>query len=347
MPGKKSTVEPTVKQLLIKWSQTGKDYVADLSWSPDGKLIARSDAGGNVSILDASTGGCLKEWHAHELGALKARWSAHGKHLASCGQDGTARVYDLKDWSTTSVCRYGSGWVEHLAWHGRQEMFLAASGKELKLWAADGKLIQEFAKHKSTIADVTWNPAAPDLFATSSYGGVRLWNLKHPSPKRLLEWKGSILNITYSPNGKVLAAGCQDGAAHVWLLPSAQDLFMNGYPTKVRELSWDAGSRFLATGGGPEVIIWDFSGKGPSGSEPIVFPGHESFISVLSFAPHGLRLASGGLDGQIFIWDVGDPGNVLLSSDGDSDVSFLCWSPDGKQLAAGFASGVTTICRLE
>ena len=44
---------------------------------------------------------------------------------------------------------------------------------------------------------------------------------------------------------------------------------MSGYSTKVRELSWHANSRFLATGGGPAVVVWDFSGKGPAGSKPV------------------------------------------------------------------------------
>lgn len=345
MPGKKSSVEPAVSKLAAAWAKTAKDYVTDLTWSPDGKRLARSDAAGNVSVIDPSTGETVKEWHAHELGALKSKWSRSGQHLASCGQDGTVKICNGATLELVAVCRHGSGWVEHLAWHQKQELFLSASGKELKLWHADGSLIQEFEKHKNTIADLSWNPAAPDLFATSSYGGVRLWNIRTSAPKRHLEWKGSLLNMAYCPTGKVLAAGCQDGAAHIWLLPSAQDLSMNGYPTKVRELSWDASSRYLATGGGFEVIVWDFSGKGPEGSEPIVFPGHDNFISSLSFAPQGLKLASGGLEGKVFLWDIGDKRTVLLNSDGDSDVSCLAWSPEGTLVAAGFASGLTVVFR--
>ena len=339
MPQKESANEFAVKPLTENWKKLCcMDYIHDLAWSANGHHIACADAKGYVSIRSAITGYLNEHWCGHQLGALRARWSHDGKYLASSGQDGKAHIYDGSSYTKLATIDHGTAWVEHIAWHRQRDCILTAAGKQLKLSNADGVLIQQFEEHKSTIADLAWHPVVPELFATSSYGGARLWNLKQASFKRFLEWKGSLLNIAYSPNGKVLAAGCQDGAAHIWLLPSGDDLLMNGYPTKVRELSWDSTSRYLATGGGSEVIVWDFSGKGPSGSKPLMFPGHDSFISVLAFAPTGLRLASGGLDGNVMIWNLSAHREVL-SHAGDSEVSGLAWSPDGKQLAASFASG--------
>lgn len=346
MPQKESSTKFAVKPLVEHWKKSScMDYVHDLSWSPNGHHIACADAAGSVSIRSAITGYLNEHWSAHRLGAQRVRWSATGNYLASAGQDGKAHIYDTNNYSKLATIDHGNIWVDHIAWHGQRDCLLTAAGKQLKLSNTDGTLVQQFEDHNSTIADIAWHPVVPELFATSSYGGARLWNLKQTSHKRYLEWKGSLLNIAYSPNGKVLAAGCQDGAAHIWLLPSGDDLFMDGYPTKVRELSWDSSSRYLATGGGADIIIWDFSGKGPAGSKPIVFPGHEAFISVLAFAPKGSKLASGGLDGSVMVWDLNAKKDVLVASD-DSEVSNLCWSPDGKQLAASFASGSIAIFNL-
>lgn len=346
MPSKKTAVEQTLKPIKSEWQTQVKDYVTDLTWSPDSSKLVATDASGFVSIIDPAGGRVEQTWLAHGPGALKASWSASGKYLASCGQDGKAQIYDGLSFSRLASLEHGSVWVEHLCWHSKEDIFLTAAGKDLTLWSADGSLMQRFSKHPATIADVMWNPAAFDFFATSTYSGVRLWNLKDSEAKRFLEWKGSLLNIAYSPNGKILAAGCQDGAAHVWLLPSGNDLFMNGYPTKVRELSWDKTSRYLATGGGTEVIVWNFAGKGPSGSKPQVLPGHESFISVLGFAPQGLKLASGGLDGNVFIWDIGKPNAPVLAGNCDSEVTGFAWRLDGQALAASFASGQIALFEL-
>ena len=339
MPQNKSPIKLAITPLAEIWTKpAAMDYIHDVAWSPNGHFIACADAKGYVSVRSALTGYLIEHWSAHQLGALKIRWSPDGKYLASCGQDGRAHIYDGSTYKQLATIEHGNNWVEHLVWHRQKHKILTAAGKQLKLSNADGSLVQQFSDHKSTIADVMWNPAAPDLFATSSYGGARLWNVNQQSHKRFLEWKGSLLNICYSPNGKVLSAGCQDGAAHIWLLPSGDDLFMNGYPTKVRELSWDSSSRYLATGGGEDVIVWDFSGKGPSGSKPLVLPGHDSFISVLSFAPFGVRLASGGLDGKVLVWNL-DAKSKVSAGHADSEASGLSWRADGKQLVASFASG--------
>ena len=121
---------------------------------------------------------------------------------------------------------------------------------------------------------------------------------------------------------------------------------MNGYQTKVRELSWDSSSRYLATGGGDQITVWDFSGKGPSGSKPIVFPGHEGFVSALSFAPKGVMLASGGNDGRVMVWDVNKQDSVFINEEEVSRVTKLIWNQDGTKLAASFASGRITLFNL-
>lgn len=350
MSRKETPVELALRPLAEQWSKLGcTNYIHDLAWSPNGYHLATADASGYVSIRSAITAYPVEQWMAHTLGALRVRYSPDGKYIASSGQDGRACIYDSTTYKKVAAIDHGDTWVEHIAWHQHSDRILTAAGKQLKLSAVDGTLIRQFDDHKSTIADVSFNPASPDLFATSSYNGARLWTLKQSNHKRLFEWKGSLLNIAYSPNGKVLAAGCQDGAAHIWLLPSGDDLFMNGYQTKVRELSWDSSSRYLATGGGTEIIIWDFSGNGPSGSKPIMLPGHKSSISVLAFGPHpkGLKLASGGNDGRVMIWDLNDPKEVLLCEKDDSQVSNLAWKADGTQLAATFASGLITIFNLK
>lgn len=341
MSQKESAIEFKIDPLIAQWNKLAcSDYIHDLSWSRNGFHLACADATGHVTVLTTLNGYPLERWMAHALGALRVRYSHDGNFIASSGQDGKAHIYELSEYSKLATIDHGNdAWVEHIAWHRTSDYILSAAGKRLKLNKLDGSLIQEFEDHKSTIADVSWNPAAPDLFATSSYNGVRLWNMNQTNHKRHLEWKGSLLNIAYSPNAKIIATGCQDQAAHVWLLPSGEDLFMNGYPTKVRELSWDSTSRFLATGGGPDVIVWDFSGKGPSGSKPVILPGHEGFVSVLAFAPKGLRLASGGTDGQVMVWDLANRGHVLANKEDDSPVTNLVWSGDGTKLAASFASG--------
>jgi WD40 repeat protein len=349
MSGKESTAQK-VKDLDLAWLLDCGDYISHLSWSKDGSLLACGDAEGKVTVVDTS-GKVVSQWMAHNLGTLKVGWSASGKYLASAGQDCKARIYETANRTFEQVAEmdHGSSWVEHLAWNAKRDVLLTAAGKDLRLWDAVGNVEKEFARHSSTIAGIAWNPAMPNLFATSSYGGLRLWADSEAKPKRFFEWKGSVLDIAYSPNGKTVAGGCQDGAAHIWLLPSGDDLFMNGYATKVRELAWDSTSRYLATGGSEVVVIWDFSGKGPSGSKPLMLEGHQAFISNLAFAPSDMRLASSGLDGNLIIWNIAgkSKSEPLALFTGDSEISSIAWQPQAASIAIGCASGKLILLDLK
>lgn len=353
MPGERTTFEPQIREMAPLWRTSLDDYVNEISFSPNGDLLAAADASGAISIISLDDGKLRGKWQAHQLGTLKVQWSRSGKYLASGGQDAKLIVYDSKDFSRVAEMSLRRGWIENLLWHRKDDLLLAACEKQVKLYSFDGHLIQDFVEQKSTISDLVWHPQIPDMFATSGYSQATIWHVGQDSPRRTLAWKGSILKIDYSPNGKVLAAGCQDSSAHVWLLPGGSDLRMDGYATKVKELTWDSDSTFLASGGGPQAVIWDFSGKGPAGSKPEMLAGHDGFISVLKFAPSGLLLASGGLDGLIFIRDLSylkkrkaQPAPWLVHHQEGAEVSCLNWR-GALSLAAGYSDGTIAFFQIK
>ena len=122
---------------------------------------------------------------------------------------------------------------------------------------------------------------------------------------------------------------------------------MWGYETKVLELAWSFNSRYLATGGGNQVVIWDCSGKGPENTRPIMLEGHQRLIKHLTFQRRGMLLASGGNDGLLAIWKVKKKKPALLV-----DVVFkapiasLAWSPDDRNLAVSDESGALSIAAV-
>jgi len=118
---------------------------------------------------------------------------------------------------------------------------------------------------------------------------------------------------------------------------------MWGYPTKVRELSWDCSSRFLATGGGKDIIVWDCSGRGPENTRPIVLEAHTTYLSTLAFQNRGMLLASGGEDGKVIVWRPGASKKPAASSRLGDAVSALAWSSDDRRVAVGTAGGLVEV----
>jgi WD40 repeat protein len=158
--------------------------------------------------------------------------------------------------------------------------------------------------------------------------------------------------MAWSPDGKILAHGNQDSTVHFWYYDASRDLQMWGYRTKVRELAWDFTSRYLATGGGPVVCIWDCQAgpNGPEGSKPTMLLGHdeESNISALAYQARGFLLVSAGLDGKVLLWQ---PTNRRGAQVGGfqfqgGEASTLAWSADDKALAAGCGTGAVAVFRV-
>ena len=159
--------------------------------------------------------------------------------------------------------------------------------------------------------------------------------------KQSLEWKGSLISMELSADGDIVACGSQDNTVHFWRRSTGKDSMMSGYPGKPRNLAFNSSGKLLATGGHEIITVWSFENNGPEGTTPGQLECHESFVSMLSFAPHGNRLASGARDGSIAIWGLMSDGHggLIGTSQMSDHISSIAWKKDSKVIAAGNAKG--------
>jgi len=335
----------------VQWQAAISDHVIALAWSPDGRWLAAAAVSGPISLFDGATGQRMAVLAAHHLGTTSLAWHAGSTCLASAGQDGLVRLWDVATGGEQHTLEAGSTWVEHVAWNPTGDLLATAAGRTLRLWHATGRLQQQYPAHASTIAALQWAPRTVQVRRTSSvlasaaYGQVTLWTPERSEPLAQFAWKGSILTLTWSPGGRYLVHGDQDATVHFWVLASGKDSQMWGYPTKVRELAWDHTSRYLATGGGPVVVVWDYAGKGPQSSKPLLLEAHEDFLSALAFQHAGPLLASGGIDGRVVVWQPGQARQPLTQNVFGAGITQLAWSPDDQVLALGSEVGTVAILR--
>jgi WD40 repeat protein len=137
-----------------------------------------------------------------------------------------------------------------------------------------------------------------------------------------------------------------DGTLHFWNRSTGKDSQMRGYDGKLDLLAWSDDSRYLASSAGNEIVLWDFGGKGPEGSRPIVLNGHTERVDSLAWQPRGEHLVSGGRDWRLSLWRPGKVREAIDVQMTDSEVSVVRWSPDGKHLVAGERNGRLTVFEL-
>ena len=226
---------------------------------------------------------------------------------------------------------------------------LPSAGKSA--FVVKGGEVKEFGPHESTVAALDFSKDGSRI-GCAHYGGVTVWSIGPTAqpvtlPPRKFAWRGSHVALKWSTDGKFIATGTQENDIHVWRMAQATDMRMQGYPAKVKSLSWTADARFLYTSAQPVFTAWPFAGKGPEGKPPLQF-GEEGagLISVVAAHPAAEFVAGGYDSGELQLGDIKTRRSVVLKMADGSAITCLAWSPDGYKLAVGNDAGTLLVLDL-
>jgi WD40 repeat protein len=320
------------------------DYVVDLAWSPDGGQFAVAGGEGKVGLATAGREALsLAVVGEHRLGTLAVAWQPQARRFASAGQDGAVALWDAAPARELRRWKPGPGATQALAYAPRGDLLAVAAGKSVTLWSADGDPVHAFAPAAHTAVALAFDRPGTDL-GVALNGEIavhRIENARYET--RRYKWPAPSLTVNFSGNGRFLASGMADGTLHFWNRSTGKDSQMRGYDGRVQLVGWSDHSKYLASCTGNELVLWDFSGRGPEGTRPLVLSGHTDRVDGFAWQPGGEHLASGGRDWRLVLWRPGkarEPFDVQMT---DGDISALRWSPDGKRLAVGGKQGRITV----
>lgn len=332
--------------LTKHWAGTLDDYVIDLAWSCDGAHLAAAAASGPVAVFAHADGARRPDLPGHDEGTNVLAWHPRQSALlATGGQDGKVKFWDAPAGQHLATTSLGSAWVEHLGWRPGtdQPTLAAAAGRQLSFLRPDGSVARTTKPAPKTISALAWQPAGACL-AAAYFGGVCLWEPEDDVVQKEFPYANGIHALVWSPDNRWLVSGNQDPSVHLWLPEEDQEFHMSGYEGKVKELAFDHTGRWLATGGGRDGCVWDCSGRGPEGREPVMLP-HEQRVCAVAFQhAHGL-LATASTDGVLQLWSVDRRQPLRATVRLPSPATRLAWSPDDEFLAVGSEQGVVYVLR--
>jgi mono/diheme cytochrome c family protein len=165
----------------------------------------------------------------------------------------------------------------------------------------------------------------------SAYASVR-----YPAPPEAYPRPVPVAALAFSPDGKTLAAG---GYHEITLWDPADGRLIgriNGVAQRTQSLAWSADGSLLAAASGTPGQVGEvrlFETADPS--KGTLLDRISDVMCVVRFSPAGDRLAAGGADNAIRIYDTGAGGKRLRTIEQHADwVTDLAFSPDGKRLAS-------------
>ncbi len=254
--------------------------------------------------------------HTNEVFTIAFR---HDKtQLASAGQDGTIKLWDITGIKTSNTHSQvqprlsitgSNGGIYGIAFSPAGNLLASGSADgTVTLWSPDnGALILTLEGHKATVWSVVFSPDGSILASGDSDGCVRLWNTRTGQLNASLSSdKIPGATLAFNPGGQLLACARYDGTIEVLHTSDTfqPPLVLKGHqgPVWSVAINPDATTTPTLLSGGNDGIVrlWNIE----QGEEVARFP-HEGFVRSVSFTQDGKNALSAGDSGLIKLWDIG------------------------------------------
>ncbi|MBL0921286.1 MAG: protein kinase [Phycisphaerales bacterium] len=276
-------------------------------FSPDGAWLAVSDGAGTVRLIEARSGRPAHEWRAHGDRIRSLQFNHDASLLATGSSDGHVRL-----WSPGAASLIAD-WPGHLDITG---------------------------------GSIGFRPDGAVLANAAGRNAVRFRSV--PDGAILDEWRvgdDEILSVRYRPDGAAIATTDRERLVRLWDPGGAETsrLLADDAPWTT---AFSPSSGRIAAGLWTKAILVWTPGEEAAARRLI---GHSALVSDVQFHPsEPALLASASADGTIGLWDA-DLGRRLLTIDGFGgwEAITAAFSPDGRLIAAGGASGEAIVWDLE
>jgi tricorn protease-like protein len=291
-----------------------------------------------VTPIAVGPAGEARKFEGHSEEIKSVAFSHDGRYVASGGRDQSVRVWDttVKENKEAFIIRGHAKEVWAVLFHpNNRNLFSASWDATARMWDfKTGNEVKRYT-HTKDVNGLALSRDANNLLTGSDDEKVYLWNVNTGEQlKRFTGHSNYVYAVAFSPDGRYVASGGVDKTVRVFDLNGGQLVkTFDGHTESVTNVAFTSDSRFVLSSGDSSIHLWDLT----SGKEaPRRFDGqHSGRIPAMALSADGRRLATGGDDRTVKLWDVAT-GKMLHSFAGHTDtVLCVAFSHDGRRIASG------------
>jgi WD40 repeat protein len=164
------------------------------------------------------------------------------------------------------------------------------------------------SSHSDWVTAVTWNSDGTRLATASRDKTAKLFDAK--SGELLVTYSGHgqpVRGVAFHPEGKEVYSSGGDNKIHRWQIAEGKKTAEVRFGGEVYKLVCSGGFLF---GASADKTTRQFDAK--SHSQVRQYDGHRDWVLSVAFDPQSRRVASGGFDGLIRVWNA-DDGKLITS----------------------------------
>jgi WD40 repeat protein len=286
--------------------------------------------------------------HGHTGAVQSVALSSDKRTLASAGDDGTIRLWDVRTHKHLGAPLNGHGGSVSSVAFSPGAPLLASAGDDgtIRFW--DGRTHKQLGaplRHNSGfVSSVTFSPNGR-MLACADTDGIRLWDVRthRPLGESFSAPIDNVNSVAFSPNGRMLASAGGAGTVRLWDVRTHKAL---GAPWRhqgvVSSVVFSSNGRMLASAGGAggTVRLWDVRTHKALGAP---LRNGQGVVSSVAFSPNGRMLASANGDKTIRLWDVRSQKALRTLSGHTGSVLSVAFSADGRMLASASADSTVRL----